>query len=89
MFETVQKLQGSQAQKRRDLVAGAFETVQKLQGSQAWRSQRAFHHSLRLYRNYKVLKLATWASRQTKCLRLYRNYKVLKPVIGRVGFIGV
>ncbi len=35
MFETVQKLQGSQAEKMNANIITKFETVQKLQGSQA------------------------------------------------------
>ena len=35
MFETVQKLQGSQAGDWQEVVDDMFETVQKLQGSQA------------------------------------------------------
>ena len=35
MFETVQKLQGSQAEQMNANIITKFETVQKLQGSQA------------------------------------------------------
>ena len=56
-FETVQKLQGSQASLRQRARQFWFETVQKLQGSQAMRWQKSLAVCLRLYRNYKVLKL--------------------------------
>ena len=36
MFETIQKLQGSQANCAMVNRGGAFETIQKLQGSQAY-----------------------------------------------------
>ena len=35
VFETIQKLQGSQADQRVEAVGDVFETIQKLQGSQA------------------------------------------------------
>ena len=57
MFETVQKLQGSQAQTRQAHQQPLFETVQKLQGSQAKAVLKNSRKCLRLYRNYKVLKL--------------------------------
>ena len=55
-FETVQKLQGSQAGSYPARASSRFETVQKLQGSQAALDPCRYRCSLRLYRNYKVLK---------------------------------
>ena len=57
LFETVQKLQGSQAPDTSPTHAPKFETVQKLQGSQAAVYVNGYNASLRPYRNYKVLKL--------------------------------
>ena len=56
MFETIQKLQGSQAKSLQRGRDQQFETIQKLQGSQAKGEGDAQQHSLRPYRNYKVLK---------------------------------
>ena len=55
-FETVQKLQGSQARVPGARAFNQFETVQKLQGSQAHAAITNRANCLRLYRNYKVLK---------------------------------
>ena len=56
MFETIQKLQGSQAKLKYQPEALKFETIQKLQGSQAKGRMQYAISSLRPYRNYKVLK---------------------------------
>ena len=77
-FETIQKLQGSQAQRQNLLPEGKFETIQKLQGSQAGSSTLARPWCLRPYRNYKVLKHKRFVGVNHRGLRPYRNYKVLK-----------
>ena len=77
-FETVQKLQGSQAIQLNVLLNALFETVQKLQGSQAMQVFGHGSYGLRPYRNYKVLKHITQIIEAILSLRPYRNYKVLK-----------
>ena len=80
MFETVLKLQGSQAAQNNPQAIMEFETVLKLQGSQACMKWGYDYFCLRRYWNYKVLKPLWIVCFLAHGLRRYWNYKVLKLV---------
>ena len=77
-FETVQKLQGSQACIMVDSPSHLFETVQKLQGSQARYQAVVAPVVFETVQKLQGSQAEVRSNSVGASLRPYRNYKVLK-----------